>query len=842
MMLAALLAFAALPAPAMAASIEHEGSTETTQGYVVYMPTAEQADEILENQLPNGLVPESNGSAVATAGDSAGKLLVLAAAYKHTGEEKYREGYQKLGTSLRQIESKLGYVPRYFRLDGSPLVTHGDGGKVEDALTLSKMMVNENLPREVTTESVVTLECGFPGNTTNTTNASESTTGSSGIPLVAECPYGISPEQGKGEESAKVLEYVQGGHKTLNVKYTLEKGAIFKEEIEPQDINIDEVSTKDSDGNDVVVSPSSCVAKGIKEKVARTARADALRSIASDILESPQFVRGFSSTKIPGDGTPLEKAAYQARLLAMGEDSVPWDTVRHHKRFMANKYVTLAEDYSLLAGGVSLPLIGKDESTLDYSITSRRDLSFSKVTYGDIEVGEDNRTVKYTGQGLEPRAETVSLEWHPVRERRVHVAGSMTALLESKFGAGMELHDTVAVEELPSGEYRVSVQRDKAFPYEDLNGTVEAWNSGSESRDAKVLYPTLDMMEQQKAYRDALENRSPRKLFVAVDNMNIHLIGGKSAPLDSGVSGVLKAMYSLSDRDIEEVSDDNWKLRRTLYAWKDYYARQTLQRAKDLVRVGIEQDTYSESTEDLLWRLSAEANRTGLDSVEELNDLYSGYKEYFGPHTKNYENLKAMGVHLKTYRPVIEAIERGDYQKARELLKDMPDSTAKQVLSSRVEEKEKGMEKLKSRAFEEVQNILSSGKGDTEEVIGDLERYLEHRDDPKAEYVLGTMKAYKEGVITREKAKESLTDSDVKYFAIWKTEEPKRQNETEQGGANLTAPSQEETQQPAEEQPTQGGGSKRIALAGMMVAVAVVLMGAVAFRKVRRGTRERRRR
>jgi hypothetical protein len=756
---ALLLATAIALAISLPAATHASEYTERSDGYVVYFPTIAQADAILAEQLPNGLVPERADSAVVVADDAAAKLLVLAAAYRYTNDTKYQEGFDRLAEALKKVNDTYGYTPRYFRVDGSALSVWDDHGAVQDAMTLASLLGGLPLPENVTAEATVTVACTWSeGNETaaNETEEAEAET----------CPYLTSYNE-YGEEvtdTAAQLVYSPGEEKSLRVKYTVPVEALRKDRLTVDDIQVLEVyATKD--GEEVLAEPDDCVLKGIQVKLLPRAREDMLAAIAEQLLVNPEMRRGFVAASASEPRTVLEKVAYQAAQVVLGKGGVPDRILKESHD--ARDYLSLTQEYSLLQGGIYLPWIGEDNSTISYTVSSRRNVSYSEHS---PNIAVNGSEVSYTYRGLEPRAEPVWIVWRPVEVRRVHVAGSFSALMEAKFGVSLSVDDAVRVEPLPSGEYHITVNRQKVFEYETLEGTVKVRKPVGAAKNIIVQFPTLTMHQAMRAYREAIEQEDPEKLFVATDNLMIYRTGASVADLSSGTSGVLKAMYSLSDTDIERVAAGNSKLKRTLYKWKQYYAQKSLGTVQELVKISLENDRYDAELEKMLWRLATEANLTGLTTAKTLNDIYAGYVAYFGPHTKDYDNLAMMARHLPEYREIIAAIDSGNYDSARELLEALPaNSTVRQILEQKVN---KPFQELDDHREEALSSIRDAFEG-TESIDKAVERVQEYltlargigRTDTEMEFALSVLKGYKEGVVSADNAKIAL--SDIDYFRDW---------------------------------------------------------------------------
>jgi NTP pyrophosphatase (non-canonical NTP hydrolase) len=191
---------------------------------------------------------------------------------------------------------------------------------------------------------------------------------------------------------------------------------------------------------------------------------------------------------------------------------------------------------------------------------------------------------------------------------------------------------------------------------------------------------------------------------------------------------------------------------------------------QELVKISLENDRYDAELEKLLWRLATEANLTGLPTAKALNDLYTGYVAYFGPHTKDYDNLAMMARHLPEYQEIIAAIDSGDYGRAKELLDTLPaNSTVRQILEQRVNEPFERADQLKEEALAGVRDALE-GRGSVDTALDSVQKYLQlaesmGKKDAEMELVYGVLKGYKAGVVSNDNAKAAL--SDIDYFRDW---------------------------------------------------------------------------
>jgi len=816
--------------------------TERSHGRVVYFPTLAQADDIVEHQLPNGLVPEHPDSAVVTAEDSAGKLLVLSTAYKYTGEGRYLEARTRLQEALEAVNATYGYLPRYMRLNGMPLTVHDDGGTVADAITLAGIIQAENLSQTVTLEDPVTIGCAPQGDT----NATGGDTGDGDGGGQSSCPFDITTTESGDtpSPSPEPYTYQEGADRLLTVTYTVPY-SILSKDISASDIQIAKVVTQ-VDDEEVEVAPDGCLGNGIRVELLDGIRERILREVARQTLASLDMKLGFTALSPDDATTPLQRAAYQARVVIEDGGAIPWNVVQTGVYTELKKYTTLASEYSLLQGAMYLPGLVQENATLTYTAGTGVDLTYSDH---DPHLEIKGSSITYTEQDLEPKFEGVYVTWHPVSQRRVQLAGSFSGFLESKFGLTLTLGNPVTEEVVsvlwaPAGEHTVTVTASRAsvITGETLSGTVHLWKPKmvGDTRATIVKYPTLDPFQATRYYQMAVENQDPEKFFVAADNLWLHRIGAGSTDLNQGVPGVVKALYSLSDTDINEAAGTNTKLRSLLYKWRDYYTARSLKKAQDLVGVSLQEDTYSKDLEEFLARLSQEAALVGLTSADKLQDLYTGYRDYWGPHTKDYENLKAMAQHLPEYRRIVQAIEEGDYARAQDLIASLPEGTVKQILQQEVTEASGRLGTMKDEAYAATKTALE-GTGSTDTAVAKLEAYLALADDDReARFVLSTLTAYRDGVVSEDRAREAL--SDVGYFSDWIPEEPApRPVEPEPEPVQTTAPRPPvETYEPQVAPRDQTGQGKHLVVGVLVLAGGLVLGGAVYYRRKQKPAPRRR--
>lgn len=768
-MIMVMVVFAVIVSISLPAYADSGDFTHMSIGYVVYLPTVEQANSILAEQLTNGIVPEYKNSAIATADDSAAKLIVLAAAYKYTGDQKYLTGYTKLDNALIRINETDRYIPGYFALDGSSLSVYSDSGAVRDARVLAGIVSGQKLPINISAKRTVFVHCAQGNSTAN-------------------------------------VKY--------NAKFTLVPGALAKNPIVASDIIVQKV-TVTKDNHEITVSPDSCVMNGIKSRLLPVAREEILHAIANKILTNPEFKRGFSSTTPPVEAKPLVKVGYQVSLIAQGKSTVPWNVVFEHRDrdLEALNFVSLTQKYSVLKGAMYLPELGKEESTVIYRMPSQQNIKFNKHS---SPLAVKGNIITLANMGTHPYAGGIWVDWRPVVLRRVHVAGNFVSFLQSKFGANLTVNTPVVVHELPSGKYFIDINRPKVFSYEQLKGTVNIRKPGYYEKNNIVQYPTLSLINSMKAYSQAIKDENPLELFVAVDNELIYM--HDSGSINTGLPGIVKAMYSLSDTDINKVSEGQPALRTTLYRWKRYYAQRSLDTAENLVKKSLEKDKYSPALETLLWKLDTEANLTGLSSVQSLNDLYTGYTQYYGPDTKDYNNLAIMAGHLAGYNSIVQAITTGNYTRAQTLIEKLPASTVKDIFQQKMNAISVMQKKLKESAYRAVQNALTD-EGTTTAAIEKLNKYLAvNKTDREATFVLSIMKGYNARIVTQENAKRALTK--ISYFSGWKQAKiPIKQHTYINTTSRLHIP------------PTQEKQSHNTTVAGLLVIAILITVSAFVYRR-----------
>jgi hypothetical protein len=750
-LLIAMLAFLASPVAGMLAV--DEPYVEQGRGYILYFPTLQHADASLELQVPSGLIPTSPKSRVATAEDISGRMLELAVTYRYTGDEKYRMALERLWGALDALKARYGYYPEVIGMDGTAYSVFDASAAIHDAVFLSKAILGEEaLERNVSAVREVAVE-GYIETRTG------ECTGDECAQVEKRCPYtGYTYEGGEKKRSFVCAE---GSSTLLEVEYTLPLDRLGGR-LNATDIAVLKVKYK---GEEIAVDEGGI--RGIRMELLPYAQGDMLRAIAEGHLQDEQVKRGFSQASLTGEAlrTPLVKLGYQARLLLVSEESPPWRITRYARVGEARKYLELCREYCLLKGAAYLPGLVSVNSTHVYEFWTKENLSYGESNALTLTGSK----AVYAHQGEEPRFEGVTVEYRPVRKRRIHIAGTLDSLLEAKFGASTRVLGYVETKRLPSGVYNVTALREKLVEEEVLEGTVQAWKPSAYRRGEVVQFPTLSLLESERLYKQAIQEQDPEKFFLAADNLLIH------SPRGSARQAML-AMLSLDPGEAEKLArmlDDDprvshARVMRTFEEFRRWYADRTMERVVEAVTGSLQADEHSPRLEETLMYLSLEAERTGLPTAPTLRDIYEGYKAYFSPHTKDYDNLVRMAAHLPAYRGIVEALESGEYSRAREIISSLPPGRPREIFFREVEDVEKRLSSLKERAVE----ALKAG-----EYEGAARLLAEHEElaeslgeaDPEVSIMKGVASGIALGRINEEDGKRILSLLDE--FEEWRAEE-----------------------------------------------------------------------
>jgi hypothetical protein len=751
-LLTVMLAFPASPVAGMLAL--DEPYVEQSRGYILYLPTLQHADASLELQVPSGLIPTSPRSRVATAEDISGRMLELAAAYRYTGDEKYGTALERLWGALDALEERYGYYPEVIGMDGTAYSVFDAGAAIHDAVFLSKAILGEealednvSAVREVAVRGYI--ETG-----------EKECTGDECAQVEKICPYTGYTKEGKEK---RLFVCAEGSSTLLEVEYTVPLD-MLRRGLNTTDIAVLKVRYK---GEEIAVDEGGI--RGIRMELLPYAQGDMLRAIAEGHLQDERVRRGFSQASLTREAlqAPLAKLGYQARLLLVGEETPPWRITRYARVGAARKYLELCREYCLLKGAAYLPGLVSVNSTHVYEFWTKENLSYGESNALTLTGSK----AVYAHQGEEPRFEGVTVEYRPVRKRRIHIAGTLDSLLEAKFGASTRVLGYVETKRLPSGVYNVTALREKLVEEEVLEGTVQAWKPSAYRRGEVVQFPTLSLLESERLYKQAIQEQDPEKFFLAADNLLIH------SPRGSARQAML-AMLSLDPGEAEKLArmlDDDprvshARVMRTFEEFRRWYADRTMERVVEAVTGSLQADEHSPRLEETLMYLSLEAERTGLPTAPTLRDIYEGYKAYFSPHTKDYDNLVRMAAHLPAYRGIVEALESGEYSRAREMISSLPPGRPREIFFREVEGVEKRLSSLKEKAVEALKAGEYEGAARLLAEHEELARSLGEA-DPEVSIMKGVASGIALGRISGEDGRRILSLLDE--FEEWRAgEEP----------------------------------------------------------------------
>jgi NTP pyrophosphatase (non-canonical NTP hydrolase) len=519
---------------------------------------------------------------------------------------------------------------------------------------------------------------------------------------------------------------------------------------------------------------------------------------------------------------------YQAKLVLIGEDSPPWDIVRYGEEREARNYLKLTGEYSLLRGALYLEGLARVNATHTYEFTGKGSMEYALGSDWEIT---GSRAV-YANQGDKPSFEGISLEYRPVIDRRIHVAGTIDALLEAKFGASARVLGYVETAALPTGIYNVTALRDKVLEDEVLRGEVSMWKPTSYRDGEEVQFATLSLLESEKLYKEAIRTRDPVMFYIAADNLQIH------SPRSTAARAML-ALLSLDPMQGKALAEELDRDPRVSYPqvirvfedFRRWYAQETLGKARNAVRESLEMDAYSRELEEVLMYLALEADRTDLDSKNELKDIYEGYRDYYGPHTKDYENLARMAKHIPEYKSIVEAIENRDYAGARRLIEALPMGKPREVLYQRITMEEGRLAALKGEVIEALKSgdyaLAANLALGHEELADEL-----NASDPEVGIMRGVAEGVVYGKLSREAARGMLSNLDA--FSMWRAEE-KTTPPPPPSERNESKPDVESSEEPVS---MEGGRSPLIYL---LVGASAAILVAIGLKLKRRRERPGRR-
>ena len=773
---------------------------EQARGHILYFPTLNHANTAVETQAPSGIIPTSPGSKIATAEDTAGKMLELAAAYRYTGNETYRRALERLYLALDRTKAKYGFYPELFGLDGTAYSVEAGDSVLQDAVFLSRAILGEE---ELTDNVSATREVRVQGYVEKRCEGCEQERRES------SCPYDAYTSEGK---ERLVLVCSNRSWTTVEVEYSVPLSK-FSGKLTTDDITVLHVYYN---GKEIEVEGGAL--KGIKLKLLRHAKADILRAIAEKYLRDRKIAWGFSSLNVEEVLSSVRaKLGFQARMLLFGEESPPWDIVRYGRESRANDYIKLTKEYSLLKGAAYVPGLISSNSTASYEFAAKEELRFAASE--DFEFS--GRRAVYRHRGDKPRYEGVTIEYRPVRERRIHVAGSFDSLLLSKFGPEARVLGFVDVKKLPSGEYNLTVLREKIVEGEELEGKLDI-RKPKYRNSVVVQYATLDLLESERLFREAIQEQNPEKFYLASDNLQIHSPWGNARQ-------AMVALLSLDYREAEKLADrleDDPEITRqqvlgVFEKFREWYAEKTLSRATKAVYESLQKDEHSPELERVLMYLSLEAERTELPTSEKLEDLYLGYKSYFS-QGRSYESLKRMARHIPEYSNVVEAIEQRDFAGAMELIEALPAGKPREVFFKTIADEESRLSALRARVIEAVK---SGNYSLAAKLASEYSKLAEkfNTSDPEVSIIGGVAEGVVKGKLSVEDAKRLL--SYLEAFSEWRKKEK----------SEPAFPSQREEEHPEEKsiQPT-AKKQKRSPLLFVLVPLLIIAAVVVTLKVKRR--------
>lgn len=737
--LLAVLVLTVAAAPVNAIYAIDEPYTEVRHGSILYFPTKYNANLAVATQVPNGIIPTSPNSKVATAEDLAGKMLELTVMYKYSGDEKYRSSLDKLHKALGKVERRYRFIPAVIGIDGLGYSVDRGDDVLSDAIFLSEEILGAGKllgGREgaVAEATVLTLGNVIAGKEKGAYSYVSDENSSVVLTVGYTIPLG------------RLSNFT---YRDIQVRYLIWNGLLVTQFDDVKFIQLDLYQIRHN------------LKQGIRN------------AIAEKYLKDAEFKRGFAAgeAEIARLPTPVSRLGYQAWLAVSGDHSLD-SIVRGGDSIEALKYLRLAEEHSLLKGAIYVDSLtdAQDIYTVDYVVPVGEDLSHASSNCCSFS----GYSFEYKFKDGVPKYQGATIEYRPVRHRAVHIAGSIDSLLETKFGVSARVSGFIETKPLPSGVYNVTAYRSKVVEEEALSGTIDVMKPQVHRKNDVVQFPTLELVRSEVLFYEAIKQRDPELFYLAADNLQIH------SPRSSARQAML-AMLSLDRKDAqalaERISDPrvaDVEVLLLMDKFREWYADETLKRAVKSVRASLQNDTYVKELEELLDNLALESERTALPTKDALKELSRGYKGYFGPRTKEYESLKVIAPYIPEHKPVVDAIEAGDYQSAGRLIALLPAGKPKEIFLAKLRNQENAAKALKAEIVEAVRGILTE-KGSTGEVKKKLTEYkaLEAGlgiTDAEMEIIGGMVAGLDAGLVTKEQAKDVL--SNLKDFSDLKSVKP----------------------------------------------------------------------
>ncbi len=248
---------------------------EEDYGTIIYFPTKYNAEKSIENQLENGAIAESKAVETTV---MAGRLLELAVMYHYTKDDKYKTAYEKGKRFLQRLYEEYRIYPELATLDGYAL-SFRNNTFVQDAIKAGDLLVYKQELPEFEFEEVMKLKCSLYTGEEIRINAEK-----------VQCPYLLEYEIKYGNRTMALICNASDQN-TVKVKYRIKPEALFKEKLEPSDVQVIKTWVIIGD-EEREVSVDEGVLKGIQLHVISKGVNYFRNAFARKAFSDPDFVRG----------------------------------------------------------------------------------------------------------------------------------------------------------------------------------------------------------------------------------------------------------------------------------------------------------------------------------------------------------------------------------------------------------------------------------------------------------------------------------------------------------------------------------------------------------------------
>ncbi len=735
---------------AMPLSYLNKDETVTRQGNYIYTPLAYRVSYAEKHISDCGIIPDSEDGIIASAPEMLARMVEIAAMYRYTGDREYLELFKKAASARENlIAGSGGYVPYYFTTSCEPASFATDQGILSDAITLGQLLIagEAGLPEVTVEKSMSYSSCSWESSTLQ---------GEESLPSICQV-LGLEENATAGEDTEEIEEVQSTGcteecyTAQVRVEYTIK-------DMKNLEIDVKRVWVQTQDG-EVEVDPSSLNLDALKAQLSETALDDYLNAIAREVLKNPEVKKGVYEKK--GNGL-LYQAAKQTFSVLRGEEPDTFKIARYGREWQGNILTDDCQDVCLYRGAVYIPfLVDATNLTRFSGIIVSEDLSYTvNITQGwNLSRGR----LYYTEQGWNPLYGGIQIIYHPIRSYIVHYAGSlesMTYYLTGSERLTEHISHYARMVKIPTGVYSVSsafIANDSSTVVARVPGISEAYREPANplSSERLLLVANLSWREADKLRKEAYEDSNAAKLFIALENLYANSIG--KSP-DSSIAREISVLLSLSNSTAWEFAQrkaespgEAVRYYQTYMDFRRVFHDTYLPVVREAVRQDIARGKPSQENRVLLAVLADKARRADL---EDFQEIYAAYTEYFSEHTKNYTTLKALAEAAKIeeiLQPSM-AIERGDL--SQNLTAELSGDVRK-ILTEEIQRRAGENEQLKANLTAKLGGF-TSGVVSLEESLEEVKRAEKVFRDSKLALARQILESAQQGRISEQQARDSI--------------------------------------------------------------------------------------